>query len=195
MTSGDIADYNLKPEELGEVFAGMKRLGERYLAAALRNENIGFSNLHQLITDLHEGNNKALPCGAGVGMVAVDHSGGVNLCHRFTGSDVPLLGSVETGLDKPVLNDFLNQRLDKSETGCATCRIRNLCAGGCYHESYARYGDPIHPTYHYCDLMRDWIDFGLVSTPASWPKTRASMIASWHHAGELTTIDRGNPVP
>ena len=94
-------------------------------------------------------------------MVAVDHSGGVNLCHRFTGSDVPLLGSVETGLDKPVLNDFLNQRLDKSETGCATCRIRNLCAGGCYHESYARYGDPIHPTYHYCDLMRDWIDFGI----------------------------------
>ena len=161
VTSGDIADYNLKPEELGEVFAGMKRLGERYLAAALRNENIGFSNLHQLMTDLHEGNNKALPCGAGVGMVAVDHSGGVNLCHRFTGSDVPLLGSVDTGLDKPVLNDFLNQRLDKSETGCATCRIRNLCAGGCYHESYARYGDPIHPTYHYCDLMRDWIDFGI----------------------------------
>ena len=161
VTSGDIADYNLKPEELGEVFAGMKRLGERYLAAALRNENIGFSNLHQLMTDLHEGNNKALPCGAGVGMVAVDHSGGVNLCHRFTGSEVPLLGSVETGLDKPVLNDFLNQRLDKSETGCATCRIRNLCAGGCYHESYARYGDPIHPTYHYCDLMRDWIDFGI----------------------------------
>ncbi len=161
VTSGDIADYNLRPEELGEVFAGMKRLGERYLAAALRNENIGFSNLHQLMTDLHEGNNKALPCGAGVGMVAVDHSGGVNLCHRFTGSDVPLLGSVETGLDKPVLNDFLNQRLDKSETGCATCRIRNLCAGGCYHESYARYGDPIHPTYHYCDLMRDWIDFGI----------------------------------
>ena len=96
VTSGDIKNYN-PPEELGDAFAGMKRLGERYLAAALRNENIGFSNLHQLITDLHEGNNKALPCGAG-GMVAVDHSGGVNLCHRFTGSDVPLLGSVETGL-------------------------------------------------------------------------------------------------
>ena len=33
--------------------------------------------------------------------------------------------------------------------------------GGCYHESYARYGDATHPTYHYCDLMRDWVDFGI----------------------------------
>lgn len=161
VTSGDIADYNLKPDELAAVFSGMKALGEKYLEAALNNRNIGFSNLHQLITDLHEGNKKALPCGAGVGMVAVDHEGGVNLCHRFTGSELPLLGDVQSGVDKAVLGDFLNARLDKTDTACATCHIRNLCAGGCYHESYARYGDPVHPTYHYCDLMRDWIDFGI----------------------------------
>lgn len=161
VTSGDIADYNLRPEELTEVFSNMKKLGEIYLREALQNRNIGFSNLHQLITDLHEGMKKALPCGAGVGMVAVDHEGGVNLCHRFTGSELPLFGDVNNGINKPALNDFLNERLDKTDTGCATCRIRNMCAGGCYHESYARYGDPIHPTYHYCDLMRDWVDFGL----------------------------------
>lgn len=45
--------------------------------------------------------------------------------------------------------------------GCEDCQIRNLCSGGCYHESYARYGDPTHPTYHYCELMRDWVDFGI----------------------------------
>jgi len=161
VTSGDIAEYNLRPEELSAVFDGMKRLGQLYLDAALENRSIGFSNMHQLMTDLHEGNKKALPCGAGVGMVAIDHAGGVNLCHRFTGSELPLLGTVDTGIDKPALNTFLNKRLDKTDTGCATCRIRNLCAGGCYHESYARYGDPIHPTYHYCDLMRDWVDFGI----------------------------------
>lgn len=161
VTSGDIAEYNLRPEELTEVFAGMKRLGEKYLHAALENRSIGFSNMHQLMTDLHEGNKKALPCGAGVGMVAIDHEGGVNLCHRFTGSELPLLGTVDAGIDKTALNSFLNKRLDKTDTGCATCRIRNLCAGGCYHESYARYGDPVHPTYHYCDLMRDWVDFGI----------------------------------
>ena len=94
-------------------------------------------------------------------MVAIDHEGDVNLCHRFTGSDLPRFGDVNNGLDKAGLNDFLNQRLEQKENGCNTCRIRNLCAGGCYHESYARYGDPVKPTFHYCDLMRDWVDFGI----------------------------------
>ena len=161
VTSGDISSYNLSSEELVEVFAGMKRLGQRYLDAALEHRNIGFSNMHQLITDLHEGHKKALPCGAGLKMLAVDHEGELNLCHRFTGSDMPTFGNVKSGVQQVELGDFLSKRLDRTDTGCASCRIRNLCSGGCYHESYARYGDPTHPTYHYCDLMRDWVDFGI----------------------------------
>jgi uncharacterized protein len=153
--------FNLSDGEVAEVFEGMKRLGEKYLEAALRHENIGFSNLHQLMTDLHEGTSKALPCGAGVGMLAVDTKGGLNLCHRFTGSDLPTFGDLDHGIDKKRLSRFIESRLDRSHEGCNTCRIRNLCSGGCYHESYARYNDPVHPTYHYCDLMRSWVDFGI----------------------------------
>lgn len=161
VTSGDIASFNLTGDELVDVFQGMKRLGEQYLEAALEHRNIGFSNMHQLMTDLHEGHKKSLPCGAGLKMLAVDHEGGLNLCHRFTGSDLPTFGDVKNGVQKVELGEFLSQRLDRTDTGCSTCRIRNLCSGGCYHESYARYGDPAHPTYHYCDLMRDWVDFGI----------------------------------
>jgi len=161
VTSGDLAYYNLSDKEMATVFTGMKTLGQRYLDAALRHENIGFGNMHQLMTDLHEGTHKSLPCGAGVGMLAVDKSGGLNLCHRFTGSDLPVFGSVDHGIDKSRLSRFIEARTDRSNTGCQTCRIRNLCSGGCYHESYARYNDPAHPTYHYCDLMRDWVDFGI----------------------------------
>ncbi len=161
VTSGDIAAYNLTEAELVQVFAGMKQLGERYLEAALQHRNIGFSNMHQLITDIHEGSKKALPCGAGVAMLAVDHGGGLNLCHRFTGSDLETFGSVQSGIDRKALSGFLDQRLDRSNTGCSSCRIRNLCSGGCYHESYARYEDPTMPVYHYCELMRDWVDFGI----------------------------------
>ncbi len=161
VTSGDISYYNLSDEELVDVFQNMKKLGEQYLEAALEHRNIGFSNMHQLITDLHEGNKKALPCGAGVAMLAVDHEGDLNLCHRFTGSDLDTFGNVESGMDRERLGNFLEQRLDRTNTGCASCRIRNLCSGGCYHESYARYEDPTHPVYHYCDLMRDWVDFGI----------------------------------
>lgn len=161
VTSGDMASFNLTGEELVQVFSNMKALGRRYLEAALEHRSIGFSNLHQLITDIHEGHKKALPCGAGLKMLAVDHEGELNLCHRFTGSSLPTFGNVHQGVKQAQLNDFLSQRLDRSGTGCESCRIRNLCSGGCYHESYARYGDSTHPTYHYCELMRDWVDFGI----------------------------------
>ena len=159
VTSGDISEFNLSDEEVKQVFDNMKALGRHYLDAALQNRNIGFSNMHQMITDIHEGNKKALPCGAGLKMLAVDHKGELNLCHRFTGSDLNTFGDVHQGIDKNRLGSFLAERLDRTNTGCETCHIRNLCSGGCYHESYARYEDPTRPTYHYCDLMRDWVDF------------------------------------
>jgi len=161
VTSGDIALYNLSNEELHEVFRNMKKLGEHYLAEALQNRNNGFSNMHQMMTDLYEGTRKALPCGAGIGLLAVDHKGDLNLCHRFTGSDIETYGSVDSGIKKKELGAFLESRADRDGTWCDTCRIRNLCSGGCYHESYATYDDINQPTYHYCDLMRDWIDFGI----------------------------------
>ena len=153
--------FNLSGDELTEVFGQMKILGGRYEKAALAGENTGFSNMHQLMTDLYEGTRKTLPCGAGIGMLAVDKRGDLNLCHRFTGSDMPTYGNVGSGIDSERLGAFLESAADRDGRGCATCRIRNLCAGGCYHESYAHFSDPLKPTYHYCDIMRDWVDFGI----------------------------------
>ena len=161
VTAAEGAGHALSEEELTEVYAGFERLGGQYLTAALAGANTGFSNLHQLMTDLHEGRRKTLPCGAGVGLLAVDHQGGLNLCHRFTGSELPTFGSVEQGIAAERLGAFLERAADRSGTHCATCHIRNLCAGGCYHESWIRYGDPHHRTYHYCNLLRRWVDFGI----------------------------------
>lgn len=161
VTSSTVAGFALDGAELKSVFEQMKALGGEYLEDALAGRNNGFSNLHQLMTDLHQGTRKVLPCGAGIGMLAVDKDGGLNLCHRFTGSDVPTYGDVDAGIDKSALGEFLGRAADRTDRGCRTCRIRNLCAGGCYHESYAHFNDPLHPTYHYCDILRDWIDFGI----------------------------------
>ena len=160
-TSGDISAFNLTEDELRQVFHDMKVLGERYVEAALEDRNIGFSNMHQLMTDLAEGTKKVVPCGAGIGMLAVDGDGDLHLCHRFTGSKMPTFGNVDDGIDRQALGDFVEKAQDKASRACSTCRIRNICAGGCYHESYARFEDPHSPVYHYCDLMRDWVDFGI----------------------------------
>jgi uncharacterized protein len=161
VTSNPVTTFNLVGDELRGVFESMKTLGRQYRDAAVAGENIGFSNMHQMLSDLYEGRRKALPCGAGIGLLAVDHKGGLNLCHRFTGSDQPTFGSVDAGIAKAELGAFLENALDRSERGCSTCPIRNLCSGGCYHESYANFSDPHSPVYHYCELLREWVDFGI----------------------------------
>jgi uncharacterized protein len=161
VTAAAEAGHALSEEELAEVHRAFERLGEDYRRAALRGDNNGFSNMHQLMTDLYEGRRKSLPCGAGIGLLAVDGDGELNLCHRFTGSDLPTFGNVATGIDRERLSAFVDKAIDREGTHCETCRIRNLCAGGCYHESYSRFGDAHHRTYHYCDLLRSWVDFGV----------------------------------
>lgn len=160
-TSGPIAVFNLDTEALQQVYDDFKALGREYTDAAIRGENIGFSNMHQLLTDIAQGTKKAVPCGAGLGMLAVDKDGDLHLCHRFLGSNEPTYGNVNKGVDIPKLANFIETAQDRTGFGCTTCRIRSICAGGCYHESYARQGDPFAPVYHYCDLLRDWVDFGI----------------------------------
>lgn len=161
VTSGTDDAFALTAHELQQVFAGFRTLGSHYLTEALAGRRCGFSNLQRLLNDLHEGARKLLPCGAGAGMLAVDQDGGVNLCHRFSGSDLPRFGDLATGIDHPRLNRFLSESMDRAGLPCATCRIRNLCSGGCYHESYSRFDNPGHPVTHYCELLREWIDFGI----------------------------------
>ncbi len=160
VTTSQNHQANLSPAELAEVFEGFKALGRLYLDAAVAGHNIGFANMHQMLAELYAGSRKVLPCGAGVGLLALDDQGSLNLCHRFAGSALPAFGNVTDGVDRERLDDFLTAAADLP-AGCGSCRIRNLCAGGCYHESYTRYGDPLAPTHHYCELMREWLDFGL----------------------------------
>ncbi len=163
VTAEEDSRFGLKREELAHAFGAMKRLGERYESAALRGDYIGFSNLHHLVGDLYHGTRRLLPCGAGIALLSVDHEGQLNLCHRFTGSALPAFGDVDRGIDKPALGAFLDQARDLSGRWCAQCHIRSLCSGGCYHERYRRYGDPMHPTYHYCELLREWVDFAIAA--------------------------------
>ncbi len=121
VTSGDMEIFNLNGDELSEVLEGIKALGRTYRDEALQGRVLGFSNIQNMMTDLHEGRAKALPCGAGLGLLAVDHAGEVNLCHRFTGSDMETFGHVETGLRHDALKGFLNSRMDRTPpAGSAT---------------------------------------------------------------------------
>jgi uncharacterized protein len=150
--------YSINAKGMDSVLDQFHILAEEYLEHALRGESHGFSNVSDTLAELCQGVNKSHPCGAGLGLLGVGPSGDIAPCHRFVDSDVHALGHISTGIDKAKQTDFLTRGNIASKYDCHTCWARPLCAGGCHHEAFVRYGDTGHPNLHYCDWIRDWTD-------------------------------------
>ncbi|MXZ73108.1 MAG: quinohemoprotein amine dehydrogenase maturation protein [Acidobacteria bacterium] len=140
------------------MLAQFRELGREFLQAALEGRHHGFSNVADTIEELHKGASKALPCGAGLGLMGVATNGDVALCHRFAGSGDHKLGTVREGVDESAQEAFLDAHHIDRKTDCRTCWARPLCAGGCYHEAYTRYGTTQAPNLHYCEWIRGWTE-------------------------------------
>jgi uncharacterized protein len=161
--------YAINDPGMDHVLAQFHLLADEYLEYALRGEIHGFSNVSDTLSELYQGVNKSHPCGAALGLVGIGPSGDIAPCHRFVDSDTHALGHISTGIDREKQKDFLRRGHIRTKYDCHTCWARPLCAGGCHHEAYVRYGDTGHPNLHYCDWIRDWTDtclriYGAIST-------------------------------
>ncbi|HTW64502.1 MAG TPA: quinohemoprotein amine dehydrogenase maturation protein [Bryobacteraceae bacterium] len=150
--------YAIGNQGMDHVLDQFHALADEYLEHALRGESHGFSNVSDTLAELVQGVNKSHPCGAGLGLLGVGPSGDIAPCHRFVDSDAHALGNIATGIDRAKQADFLRRGHIDSKYDCHTCWARPLCAGGCHHEAFVRYGDTGHPNLHYCDWIRDWTD-------------------------------------
>jgi len=150
--------YAINEHGMNSVLDQFHVLADEYQDYALRGEMHGFTNVSDTLAELYQGVNKSHPCGAGLGLIGVGPSGDIAPCHRFVDSDVHALGHVSTGIDREKQTDFLRRGHIGAKYDCHTCWARPLCAGGCHHEAFVRYGDTGHPNLHYCDWIRDWTD-------------------------------------
>jgi uncharacterized protein len=155
--SGD-RDYAINDNTMGDVLDGFHLLAEEWLEFALEGKMHGFSNVSETIGELIQGVNKSHPCGAGLGLLGVSPSGDLSPCHRFTDADTHTLGHISTGIDDEKREDFLTRGHVEAKYECQSCWARPLCAGGCHHEAFVRYGDTGHANLHYCDWIRQWTD-------------------------------------
>jgi uncharacterized protein len=153
--------YAIGERGMGDVFEQFRVLAGEYLEYALRGELHGFSNVSDTLAELYQGVNKSHPCGAGLGLMGVGPSGDIAPCHRFVDSDTHALGNIATGIDRAKQQAFLDRGHIDGKYDCHSCFARPLCAGGCHHEAYVRYGDTGHANLHYCDWIRDWTDLCL----------------------------------
>lgn len=162
VTSGR-ADLRLSPDELGIILEGFRRLADRTVQAARHGKFVGFSNLVNTWQELHEGKIKSHGCGAGIGLLSVGATGGLYLCHRFTGSEAHGFGSLDEGLDTAARAAFLKAAHVAHKGPCQSCWLKHTCAGGCYHEAWVVQGSALAPNAHYCDHMRAWMELALVT--------------------------------
>lgn len=153
--------YALSEEDMRAFTWGFHELAELYVERAVNNENLGFSNLSNVLKQIHDGINKPYPCGGGVGLMGLDINGDLYVCHRLMGRKEFLLGNLRDGIDRERQTEFLSMAHLKRKEECQGCWARFFCGGGCYHETVVRNGTVTEPPLHYCKWLRQWIEIGL----------------------------------
>lgn len=153
--------FILNTAELSRLLDEFEILADEFVEHALRDEYYGFSNLVNILVDLHTGVNKGFGCGAGLGFYAVSPSGDLFLCHRFNEQDDYKMGDIYEGIDRPFQKTLLENLHVDNKTTCSLCPLKHTCSGGCYYEALERQGDITSPNLHYCNWMYRWYTIGL----------------------------------
>lgn len=173
-------DYAIQDDGFAHMLGQFQALAREFLDHTLAGRRHGFSNVRDTLEEIHKGQSKAYPCGAGFGLLGVATDGDVGLCHRFAGSDTHRLGTVRDGIDHAMQGEFLERHHVDRKTDCRTCWARPLCAGGCYHEAHTRYGSTERPNLHYCEWIRSWTDTCL-QVYGALAEQRPEYLASFRH--------------
>ena len=153
--------YRLGPEAMEQLLRQFEGLSRRFLNRAQENRFLGFTNLIDLLVTLHEGEVKAYPCGAGLGLFSVSTEGDLYLCQRLTGEGDAAMGNIYSGVDEADIKTFRQSVHVASKPACSECWARAICAGGCYHEALVREGGLTSANLHYCDWIKRWIEIGI----------------------------------
>ncbi len=154
-------DFQLDGQAMDLLLNEFENLAENFLQAAREGKFFGFSNLIDLLVSLHQGEVMNYPCGAGLGLFAVDPLGRLYLCQRFTGIDEFNMGDVFDGFNHNKLAKFREEAEISNKTDCRKCWVRTICTGGCYHEACVREGSHLKPNLHYCEWIKRWSEIGL----------------------------------
>lgn len=150
----------LTEEELHAVLDGFRDLAEGYVNDVRERRVPAFSNMSQILALIHRGDPMPYPCGAGIGMLAVDPSGAFYPCHRLCGVG-DSFGVPGAGISEEVRSRFLEGARRRRETACDACWVKNFCSGGCYHDAYLRQGNLFAPSVHYCRWIKELFLLGL----------------------------------
>jgi uncharacterized protein len=148
-------------EQEEALLQGFSALARRFVDEARQGRVLRFSNMIDLVAKLHQGQTRELPCGAGLGYVALDADGKFFLCHRLAGEEAFCLGDLDGGVDQVRARRCLSELAAPRRDSCASCWARSLCAGGCHYENHLRENRLGLPAGTSCDFILRWLELGI----------------------------------
>lgn len=136
-------------DALGAIY---ERVIDRFIAAEKWEDIFRFENTVKLMKLIHSGKTGVYACGAGINYLTVSATGNFYLCHRLNEDEEESFGSVSVGVNEQRINDMIEFRQAKKDP-CASCWMREWCAGGCMHEHKAKHNSIYEIDPMYCRLQ------------------------------------------
>lgn len=152
------SDYALRPEDFERFVTEFRRLIQAFLGWATQGRLLGVGNLIGLLSRIHHGEDRSHPCGAGLGLMAVDPLGSLAFCHRFVGHEAFTLGDLTTGLHVARRSTLESAGRRSRKAACETCWARRLCAGGCHYDAWLATSNLAAPDPARCRFIRAMLD-------------------------------------
>lgn len=141
----------------------LEGLSHRTLETIPKGRLLGFSNLLQLIRQIHEAERHEHPCGAGMSLLAGNSDGELYACHRLINDTEFSMGSVAKGVDREAQAEHLDRLHVDQKIPCASCWAQGLCGGGCYAVAKTETGASSSVPFEHCDSIRRWYRCGIES--------------------------------
>lgn len=132
---------DLTPEEIKAAFENEYwSAADWFLAEVRARRTPSFHHFEMMLQRLYDRQPAFSECGAGKGYISVGPGGKISACHRENEAEI---GHLNTGgIDPAKQSPWLDNRYF-ARAKCPQCWQRNLCGGGCRHDSL-QYGNCIN---------------------------------------------------
>jgi len=141
--------YSVAKAAIDSAQAVTARVVERYLAAREYDKIRRLKSLWGQVSRIHRADRGSMTCGAGINYLSVSTKGEFYLCHRFTEDPREKVGSLAKGLDLERLDRYRQHRVTEHDP-CKSCWMREMCAGGCFHDNRMTNGTSFRPDPKFC---------------------------------------------
>jgi uncharacterized protein len=141
--------YDIAKPAIDKAMVVTEQVVERWMAAGDYDRLRRLKSLWGQVSRIHRADRGTMTCGAGVNYLSVSTTGGFYLCHRFTEDPREKVGDLKSGLDRAKLATYAQHRTTQHDP-CRSCWMREVCAGGCFHDNRMTHGTAFRPDPKFC---------------------------------------------